>query len=393
MATTYGVTPQGFVRPTVLDLKALMESDQLAEIASDLDVATDAILGQLNGIVARHLGIAWEALETAYNGFDPDAAEDFLLTMLSKLTGTGRRAASYTRVPCTVNLDEGTTLVPDEHFAHIEGKPDVRFTPVDEFTAPSTGNHAGVMFRAEQTGPIDAPDNQLNVIATSLVGWNSINNPTAGSRGRVADDDPTLRERREAQLTAPGSGTVDAIRADLLELDDIDAVLMYENVTDLTDTNGLPAHSFEAVIWDGDPAAADDDEIAQIIWDSKPAGVRSFGSESGMAVDRNGDEQLVSFSRATVRDVYLEFDVTPRDGYVGDSDFKLAVANACNDLFAVADDVTFYDVLLATQGLGARVDEIRMGFSSSPESDDPLDIGIREIARFSTARIAVDSSS
>jgi hypothetical protein len=334
----------------------------------------------------------WQALEAAYNGFDPDRAEDMLLTMLAKLTRTNRRAASHTLVPCRVNLDSGTTLVPDEHFAHIQAKPDVRFTPVEEFTAESSGNHDNVMFRAEQTGPIDAPDNQLNVIATSLVGWNSINNTDQGLLGRVADDDPTLRERREAQLTAPGSGTVAAIRADLLELDDIDTVLMYENVTDSTDANGLPAHSFEAVICDGDPAAADDDEIAQIIWDSKPAGIRSFGSESGTATDRNGDEQTVPFSRATVRDVYLEFDVTPRDGYVGDSDFKLAVANACNDLFGVADDVTFYDVLLTTQGLGVRVDAIRMGFASSPDTNVALEIGVREIARFSTARITVDST-
>src|SRR5690606_39481376 len=87
---TFGMTPDGFVPMTETDILARIEADQRSEISDTLDVSDESLLGQLNRIYARHLGIAWEALETAYHGFDPDRAEDFLLTALAKLTGTVR---------------------------------------------------------------------------------------------------------------------------------------------------------------------------------------------------------------------------------------------------------------------------------------------------------------
>jgi hypothetical protein len=384
---TYGVTPEGFVRPTVQNLKQLFEQDQLDEIAPTLDVSSDSLVGQLNGIYARHLGIAWEALEAVYDSNDPDKAEDAALTALSKLTGTERRAASRSRVSCTVNLDEGTTLLAGEHFAHVEDDPDTRFTPVEDFTAPSDGNH-DVVFEAENTGPITVQSETLTVIATTVSGWNSITNPNPATPGRNIDSNATLRERREAQLTASGSTTTAAIRADLLELEAIEAVLALENTTS-AGVDGLPPHSFEMVIWDGGLQAADDNEVAQTIWDNKPSGIGPQGSSSGIATDSNGDEHSVRFTRATSTPIHIAIELTPREGYVGEETFKATLAERCNELFGIADDVSHYDVLLSTGGLGARVADLNIGFTSNPTAGDDLAIGQRAIARFSAENITI----
>src|SRR5262245_50528689 len=121
---TFGVTPEGFTRPTVQEIKEEIQRDELAGIDPTLDVATDPVVGQINGIVAQQLGKAWEALETAYDAFDPDKAEDDRLRSLSKLTGTEPQGATKTVVACTITLAEGATLESGVHFANVEDRPD-----------------------------------------------------------------------------------------------------------------------------------------------------------------------------------------------------------------------------------------------------------------------------
>jgi hypothetical protein len=388
MPAPYGVTPTGFNRPTLQELKAQIEADQLSEISPTLDVSSDALVGQMNGIFARQLDIAWEALETGYHGFDPDAAEDVLLVSLAKLTGTERRAATASIVACTVGLDEGTTLEAGVHFAHVQDKPDVRFTPKENFTAPSDGLHTGVTFVCEHVGPVAAAAGTLTVIATPVVGWSSITNPLDAALGRNVDTDEELRVRREQQLTRGGSSTVSAIRADLLELEAIETVVMFENVSDAFDANGLPPHSFEAVIWDGSPPSVANDAIAQAIWDTKPSGIRSFGFVSGTATDEDGATQVVQFSRATVRNVFVDYTLVTGSGFVL-SVFKAAVSLACNELHATGVDVLVARLIsLGLQQVGVLdVPSVRVGFSPSPAGTTNLAIGIREIARFDSTRI------
>lgn len=387
MPSPFGVTAEGFSRPSVQELLALIEADQRAGISPTLDLSTESVLGQNNGIFAQHLGKAWEALEAAYNGFDPERAENDQLTSLSKLSGTERRGASSSILEgVEVALDVGTTLIAGTHFAHVTGKPDVRFTPRENFTAPSTGTFFRD-FEAEETGPIQVADSTLTVIATPVVGWSSVTNPSSAVPGRNIDTDADLRLRREAALAITGSSTTDAIRADVLAVENVTSVQVFENYTDATDANGLPPHSFEVVLFDD--AGADDDAVAQAIWDSKAGGIRPYGAVSGTALDANGDPHTVPFSRASEIAIWVEYDVTPRDGYVGDAAFELAVVAALNASMGTGDDVGEWDVSDAAHGLGCKVRNVRFGTSASPTTETDVAIAVREIARFDTARVTV----
>jgi len=403
---TFGVTPEGFVAPSVQDLLALIEADQLAGISAQLDVSPDSPIGQNNGIFANYLAQAYEALAASYNGFDPDAAEDTLLTMLCKLTGTPRAAATESTVPCTIVADVGTVLVSGTHFASVASKPDVKFTPLADFTSAS-GTTPNVLFRAENTGKVQAPIGQLTVIATPVVGWTSIVNTEDAHLGSPVASDSELRLQRQQELTRAGSSTIDAIRADLVALlDGIPgaSVAAFHNVTDAIDSAGLPPHSFEMVVWDPSGAITNN-QIAQTIWDSKPAGVRSYGSLSGSATDKTGGAQTVSFTRATPVPMYISFSLVSRASFVGDTAFKDTVARYLSngivvtdsdgnrdvilEPYAVGTDVTAYDITVATQGLGAQV--VTLTFDSVPSPVLSVDyvIGRRQIATFDSSRIVV----
>jgi len=387
----FGVTPEGFVRKTTQIILQEINDEQLGSIASTLDLDPDQPLGQVNGIVSDKVGECWEILQTLYRAFDPDAAEDQLLVNLGKLTGTAKRAASKSEVVCQCDMQAGTELVSGTHFAAIAGKEDVLWTPKENFSAPSDGVHS-VTFVSEQTGPIDANPGTITVIVTSVVGWNSITNPNPATPGRVVDSNETIRERREEQLTAAGSATVDAIKADLLEIEDIESASVFENDGAQTDQLGRPPGAIEAVIFDGDPALVANDTIAQAIWDAKAGGAGTFGDQSGTATDANGDAQTVNFTRVTVREIWLEFDVTVGANYAGDAALKTHIATEGNKLDQDDDVIASYlsSLCFDVQGV-TKVSAVRLGFSAAPAGTDDLEIAFREIARFDTSRIVVNS--
>lgn len=390
MPAPYGVTPEGLSRPSVQELLALIEADQRAEISQTLDLSTESVLGQVNGIIANQLGTAWEALEAVHDGNDPDRAEDDAATSLAKITGTEREGASKSELTAVVvTLASGTTLEAGVHFAHVSGKPDVRFTPQADFTAPVDGDYS-LDFESENTGPVQAPANTLTVIATPVVGWSSVNNPADATLGRDADDDADLFVRREQGLALSGSSGTDQIRADVLAVEDVTSCQVFENYTDATNDQGLPPKSFQVVLWDD--AGADDDAVAQAIWGSKPGGIQPIGTETGTATDKNGSPQLMRFSRAAAVLMWLEFDITPMAGYVGNASFKLAVATALDTAKGTGSAVAKWDLQDAAHGLGAKILNVRLGIAASPTTDTEVPISQLEIARFDTSRILVNGA-
>jgi uncharacterized phage protein gp47/JayE len=394
-----GVTPTGFERPTLRELLEQIQSDQISEIHPAWDVSPETVIGQVNAIVSRQLGIAWETLEICYGAFDPDRAEDFLMVSLAKLTGTERRAATQSAVLCTIDLDEETELIAGEHFAHIDGRPDVRWTPQENFTAPADGEHS-VMFVSEATGPIAAGSGTITVIATSVVGWNSITNPDIATLGRNIDSIATLRQRREEQLAATGSATIDAIRADVLSVEGVDSCKVFENDSDAT-VDGMPPKSVEVLVYDGESPAAADNEIAQAIWNSKAGGIQTVGSSSGTALDALGGERTVNFTRPEPVPVFIEITVLAGPGYTaagGDSALADFIVAEARKIHGVGDDVKWRRVdslAFKFDDPGVTVSDVSTFLIATvdpPMSAANISITDRQIAAFAVPRVAVTSS-
>lgn len=111
-------------------------------------------------------------------------------------------------------------------------------------------NHATVV--ATEKGAIAAPMGSLSSIHTPISGWIACGNLTAAKIGNNQEPDPDLRARREQSIKLGGSGTLEAIRASLLNLNTVSAVSISENRTNLVNEDGLPPHSFEALITGGE---------------------------------------------------------------------------------------------------------------------------------------------
>jgi uncharacterized phage protein gp47/JayE len=388
----YGVTPEGYVRKPYEVILQEINDYQRANVSPTLDLSPESPQGQLNASIARQIAVVWEQSEVMFHALDPDAAEAFLLQNLAKLTGTGRRAASFSLVTAQVTADSGTLLEEDVHFANVQGDPENQWTPAADFTAPSTGTH-DVVFRAVEAGPVQAPAGTLNVITTSVTGWDSINNTDDAALGLPADDDETLRTRRQADLARAGSGTRLAIQSDVNALDDVQAVIVFENKTDSVDANGLPPHSVEVVVDDGEVPAADDDLLAQTIFDSTGAGIQWHGTgSSGTATDEEGTDYTVPFTRVTFVEVHLAYTIETGAGYIGDAELQSHIVAQAQSLFnEVGDDVLFAALLgipLSREGV-LNVTDFFLDITDTPVATDDIPIGPRSKAAFSTANVDI----
>ena len=388
MPAPFGVTPTGFSAKTLEEILDEMSTEARAEISSTLDTSASAPIGQLFGIVATKLRELWELGQADHDAFNPDNASDFSLTVLALITGTQRKGATKSTVLCDLGLDAGTfpagTLI-----AHVDGDPDARFVNVNEIVSTG-GPDDDKEFIAESTGPLVALATTLTVIAEPVVGWNTVNNPLDATEGEDIETDVALRPRRELELARVGSSTVDAIRADVAQVKDVKTVIVFENTKLTPDANGVPGKAFEVVIFDGPAPVADNDAIAQAIWDSKPAGIESFGALSGTAKDSEGADHTIFFSRAVVKDVHLEFTITSIVPPFVPQDMRQAVADFGDTTYKIGDDVILSALCTPAFSVPGLIDILNTtaGFVTATDGDVNLPIGAREIADLDTSRIS-----
>lgn len=402
MAGPYGVTPEGFRIKPVTQIVADVSARQLASpaIGPNEDVSTASYLGQLNQSLGTEIGTVWEALQGVDAGKDPEGASGVPLVQVLSLAGSEKRDPKASRlIACALTLDPGTT-VPAGAIIAVTDRPDLTFTldaDVENSTL-SAGDFPG-NFTCTQTGPIAVNAGTAEEIVTTISGWTAVTNPEDAVLGRNVDNDIQFRQRWSNQRAAQGSTTVDAIRATLLDSDttpefaDIEACIVLQNKDDVADVNGLPAHSVEAIIDDGDTPSVDDDLIAQVLWDRGGAGgITMHGNQSGTAIDSEGNSQVVKFSRVTRKNVYIKITITSGRGFPVDGDTKVAEALVTEgDKYNVDDDVIAEFIKSqAFQVFGVTdITAFAIGFAALPVADDNLPVGYRERAVFDTARVEV----
>jgi len=153
-------------------------------------------------------------------------------------------------------------------------------------------------FTAEETGSQQAYAGTLTEILDSVVGWEGVYNIVDATPGDDLETDAELRARREQSIHVANGSTLESIRTALLGVDDVDDALVRENVTDLTDAEGLPPHSIHCIIdTPVDPTGEKDEELAELIWETKPAGIATYGDTTETVTDSQGFDHDIKFSR------------------------------------------------------------------------------------------------
>ncbi len=193
---------------------------------------------------------------------------------------------------------------------------------ITTFTLVATTLGSGVMtahdavrvgMTAENTGALAASATLLRTIETSISGIVGVTTTVDATQGRDRESDEAFRQRHLDTLNATGSASARAIRSGLLTnvLDVTDAKVR-ENRDDIVDGDGLPPHSFEAIVLGG--AAAD---IAAEIYDKGAAGIETHGSTSTLVPDGGGIGVDIDIKHTvpTNRYLHLRITITQGEGY------------------------------------------------------------------------------
>jgi len=439
-----GLDATGFVIKTLSEILEEIEDDERATMSASLSLLADSFLGQLNGIFSDKLRELWEVAQEVHNSFDPDNASGEALDNLAAITGVTRLAATESTVTLTAT---GTpaTLLSAGRVVSVSGTGD-RFTTLaagtitaesawtittayalddrvtnsgNVYVCVTAGTSAGaggpsgtgtgiadgtvvwdfvgagtgsvdIAAEAEETGPIAAPTYTLTEIETPVAGWDSANNLADATPGTNQETDSELRIRREASLAASGTGTLPSIRSAVLLVSGVTDISAFENTTDVTDGEGRPPHSFQ-IVADG----GDDTEIAQAIFDTKPAGIASYGATTIAITDADGVSHDINFDRPSDIDIYVDYDITIDAAlYPGDAAFKQAIVDAAESALGIGDDVIAKVIECAALDVDGVLDITVFGIDTTPAPVATANIVIAstEIARFDTARITVTAT-
>lgn len=444
----YGLTPTGFVPKTLEVLVDEINADLFA-FANYSAAGKNGFLSRLVGIVAAVAAELWELAEAVNSASDPDKAVNKSLEALALLTGTFRIEAKASTATLTLTGTPATVVASTSRASTAESEVFILSANVTLLLLPSwtvttayvvgdrvtnasrayrcitAGTSAGAggpttdadditdgtvhwQYLGEGTGAGDGPAiglsvgptvavaGDINNIDTPVGGWQSVTNITDAVVGFDTQTDEALRISREEGLSQSGSGTTDAIRAEILRLDGVTSVKVFSNSTDVTDVDGLPPHSVEAMVRGGD-----DQLIAEALALQIPDGIATYGTESAVVQDSEGNLVTYYFSRPVERNIGVAISITkealtyPVDG---DAQVKLAIATFGNKQPSGKDAVSSSILAQAFKVTGVLdVSACLISVATAPTVPAPpvsaatIAITPRQITTFDTSWITVNS--
>lgn len=246
--------------------------------------------------------------------------------------------------PVTAYLDIATETL------YVYGDPVGTAIPAATFSVSTAvvGGGGGTMaipglgsigyFTASETGAQPTLANTLTDILDGVVGWDGVENIVDADIGEALESDADLRIRREQSLHVANGGPVEAIRAALLNLADVDSAIVLQNITDLIDAFGAPPHTISAIV-DIVDTLANDQLIAKTLFANVAGGMATHGNDSYTLRDSQDIEHVIKFSRPEsigmlMRVTYRVYDeeVFPDDGETQIQTIVVAWASANQDI-------------------------------------------------------------
>lgn len=245
---------------------------------------------------------------------------------------------------------------------------------------------------ADEDGALEAALGSITIISTPVSGLTSATNPADLTEGRATETDEELRLRAAQSVQIAGKATVPAITSAIANVSGVSLVSVIENTTMYSDADGRPAKSYECVVVGGADA-----DIGETVWDTKPAGIQTYGNTVVVVTDDNDNEHGVYFSRPVDQYIHvtIEYSLYDEEAFPsgGEDTMKSLITTAGNSL-SVGEDVIAKRLLgpLYSGISGVGNTTITVGVTEAADElpsiyEDVVEIGAVQIANFSTDRV------
>ena len=305
---------------------------------NDINVDSNSPDGQLINILAQAVIDLLELIQQVYNSFDPDLAIGKTLDERVALNNIKRKGGTYsytnidvtTTASCTLN---GLNTVDAENAFTVSDSQGNQWVLTETQTPAAAGSYT-YSFRAKEIGAVESLPNTITTIVTSVVGVSAVNNPAGVyQRGEDQETDAELKARRKESIGIASQGYREALKAALLNTEDVTYAEVYENKGNTTDADGIPGHSIWVIVQGGTDA-----NVAQAIYDKRNGGCGMKGSTTYDITQDNGNTFEVAWDRPATTTAYIEFDLTQVVAHTVDTNaIKLALVNAPMGIYEPLD--------------------------------------------------------
>ena len=303
------VTDTGFVRDNLETILGKLTDAAKLIFGDDVDLSPSTQDAELIGAFAESIDDTAQAVETVYNGRNPDVATGQNLRSTCRLNGVNVILGSFAFVNLAAVIKAGAvvpagTLVQDE---------DTGATYTFDIDTTGTGSTQTVSCTATAMGTTSAAG-KVTQIVTPTYGLISVTNPMASTPAAADETDEQLRLRRRQSTAMPTQAMVDSVRASLLAVSAVGKMRLWENSNGVqasakTGDYALPPHSISAVVTSG--AAAD---IGLAIFQRKSLGCTTAGDQLVVVNDVIGNPVEIRYRYAAPVRCYMTITYKERLG-------------------------------------------------------------------------------
>lgn len=388
----WGLTKNGFYRPNQSEIKKVLDERSREEFGANVNLNYKSPNGILNGIFSWFYAILWEVTEKVYHSSHPSEAEGTSLDYLTIFFGTSRRRPQYAEGVLKFTGTPNYTI-PFGRIFETEDK--VKYFLLADVKLAANGVGYGDISALNTGVSGNCEPNSITVQVEPDSDVNSVTNESRLEGGAEEESDIELRKRLSNSYSALGSGTINAIYADLLEVPGVRAVRIKVNEQGVP-VDGLPAHSVAVYTYGGD-----DNEIADALMENY-VGIQFFGTTIVPTKDISGNSHNIGFSKAAISPVKFNITVQknntfPSNGVdeikdaivsvVGGIDSKGNASNGLN----MGDDVVYARIINAVMNVqGVTNTQVLMAKTADTLESKDIVIDDMEVANVHLSDIEVN---
>lgn len=370
----------GIVIERLDSILAYLEQGFKRIYGQNINLAPDSPDGQMIGILGQIKADLEGLAEDIYRQLDPDLATGAWLEQRVAYAGLIRRQASYSYLRSVILTGEPHTQL--KNLTVIDGN-NVRWVLVQGVNLNEAGS-ARADFRSEQLGGFSLNAHSPLTIETVTLGLNSATTSTDAEVGADEETDSQLRQRFMKSRAKNARNAAEGLEGEIADLPDVKQVVVLENNTGRTDKNGVSGHSMNVIVEGGD-----DEQIANIIYKNKGAGVGLQGSIS-VNLQRRGRERPIRFDRATPTDIFVQMTLVRYEDFTEVD--KESIKNRLSAVkFKIGENVSLSRLYSPINTVGGFwVKSLKIGKSAVNLGTENIAILPRELARIQGTNIQIE---
>lgn len=346
------INDKGVSVPTLDEIIEELSDGYKTIYGQDIVITPNTPDGQRIGIESQARKDAYDTLAYAIQMHDPQYALGKWADVIAKLTGINRAEGKYTISPdVKITVDRNININAGSVFTNNGNN-----WILDDATALLIGDNY-VNLRSEFYGVVPlAVDSFLEPV--QIISGMKLVTATKGIiAGKLGQSTASLMLDRERKLAINNTHDREGIEGSLLDLDGVFDAVVLENNTNVTDSDGVPAHSINAIVLGGEA-----EDIANTIQKKIiGGGCGTYGQESFTLTNYRGRDRIINFDRPTIKDIHVvvnvvrvksgvDIDIDNIKDQIEEKDFKIGEDALAGRLYCMTTNGTFYVQSITVDG-------------------------------------------